>query len=55
MAIWNPWYGCYKYNEGCKFCYIHKGDFKRGINTNNIMRTEKFYPPVEKKKQENIK
>lgn len=50
MAIWNPWHGCHKYSEGCKFCYIHKDDFKRGVNTNNIVRTEKFYAPVEKKK-----
>lgn len=35
MAIWNPWRGCHKHSEGCKYCYIHKGDYKRGIDTNN--------------------
>lgn len=30
MAMWNPWRGCHKHSEGCKYCYIHKGDFKRG-------------------------
>ena len=50
MAIWNPWRGCHKYSEGCKFCYIHKGDAKRGVNTNEIVKTEKFYAPIEKKK-----
>ena len=30
MAMWNPWRGCHKYSEGCEFCYIHKGDVKRG-------------------------
>lgn len=50
MAIWNPWRGCHRYSEGCKFCYIHKGDKKKGIETNKIIRTEKFYYPIEKKK-----
>ncbi len=50
MAMWNPWRGCHRYSEGCKYCYIHKGDSKRGTDTNEIIRTEKFYAPVEKKK-----
>ena len=47
---WNPWRGCHRYSEGCKFCYIHKGDKKRGWNTDNIIKTDKFYYPIEKKK-----
>lgn len=50
MPMWNPWRGCHKYSEGCTFCYIHKGDAKRGVNTEKIVKTEKFYAPVEKKK-----
>lgn len=50
MAMWNPWRGCHKYSAGCKYCYIHKGDFKRGIDTNNIVKTDRFYAPVEKNK-----
>lgn len=46
MAMWNPWRGCQRYSEGCKYCYIHKGDFKRGIETNNIIKTDNFYAPV---------
>ena len=34
MIRWDPWRGCKRYSEGCKFCYIHKGDAKRNINTN---------------------
>lgn len=49
MAIWNPWRGCHKYSEGCRYCYIHKGDQRRGVDTNNIIRTDHFYAPVEKK------
>lgn len=48
--IWNPWRGCHKYSEGCKHCYIHKGDSKRGVDTNIITKTEKYYAPVERLK-----
>lgn len=50
MAIWNPWRGCKKYSDGCKFCYIHKGDKKRNIDTNIITKTEDFYKPIQKLK-----
>lgn len=50
MAMWNPWRGCHKYSEGCKFCYIHKGDAKRGLNTDKIVKTDDFYAPIAKKK-----
>lgn len=50
MAMWRPWRGCHRYSEGCKYCYIHKGDLKRGIDTNEIIRSDKFYAPIEKKK-----
>jgi len=51
MAVWNPWRGCHRYSEGCKFCYIHKGDARRGNDTNEIVKTDKFYAPVEKNKK----
>ena len=50
MAMWNPWRGCHRFSEGCKFCYIHKGDAKRGVDTGEIVKTDKFYAPVERKK-----
>ena len=50
MAIWNPWRGCHRHSTGCKFCYIYKGDYKKGIDTNIIKKTEKFYAPIEKKR-----
>lgn len=50
MAMWNPWRGCRKHSEGCRYCYIHKGDFKRKIDTNNIVKTDNFYAPVAKNK-----
>ena len=50
MAMWSPWRGCHKCSDGCKFCYIHKGDFKRGIDTNIITKMNNFDAPVCKNK-----
>lgn len=50
MAMWNPWRGCHRYSEGCKYCYIHKGDFKRGVDTNSIVKTDNFYAPAARNK-----
>lgn len=50
MAMWNPWRGCRKCSDGCRYCYIHKGDLKRKINTNDIVKTKDFHKPVEKLK-----
>lgn len=46
MSRWDPWRGCHRCSEGCRFCYIHKGDAKRGINTNDIVRSDKFNRPI---------
>ncbi len=50
MALWNPWRGCHKHSEGCRYCYIHKGDRKRGVDTNTIVKTDNFSAPVAKNK-----
>ena len=55
MTRWDPWRGCHRCSEGCKLCYINKGDQKRGMDTSQIMKTEKFYAPVEKDKKGNYK
>lgn len=51
MAMWNPWRGCHRYSEGCKYCYIHKGDSKRRVDTNTIVKTDNFNAPVAKNKK----
>lgn len=48
MSIWNPWRGCKKCSEGCLHCYIHKGDLKRNVDTNQIVKTKDFNKPIEK-------
>ncbi len=55
MSMWNPWRGCKKCSDGCLHCYIHKGDEKRGINTNNIVKTKDFSKPIEKLKNGSYK
>ncbi|MDD3453000.1 MAG: DUF5131 family protein [Bacilli bacterium] len=50
MALWNPWRGCKKCSDGCKYCYIHKGDIKKNIDTNQIVQTTDFYKPIQKLK-----
>jgi Bacteriophage protein gp37 len=55
MAMWNPWRGCKKCSDGCLHCYIHKGDLKRNINTNEIVKTKDFLKPIEKLKNGNYK
>ena len=51
MAMWSPWRGCHRYSEGCIYCYIHKGDAKRGIDTNIIVKTDNFNAPIVKNKK----
>ncbi len=48
MAVWNPWRGCHRFSEGCDHCYIHKGDLKRGVDTNDIVKTDRFDAPLVK-------
>ena len=36
-------------------CYIHKGDLKRNVNTNEIVKTKDFDKPIEKLKNGNYK
>ena len=53
--MWNPWRGCKKCSDGCLYCYIHKGDAKRGIDTSDIVKTKDFYKPTEKLKNGSYK
>lgn len=48
--MWSPWRGCKRYSDGCKYCYIHKGDARRGIDTSKIVKTDDFYSPILKNK-----
>ncbi|MFW9613746.1 MAG: DUF5131 family protein, partial [Macellibacteroides fermentans] len=32
-ALWNPWHGCHKLSEGCRHCYVYRGDARRNIDS----------------------
>jgi len=49
-ANWNPWHGCKKYSEGCKNCYVYRGDSSRGLDASQIRLTRSFDVPVAKLK-----
>lgn len=55
MAMWEPWRGCHKCSDGCKYCYIHKGDKKREIDTNIVEKTKSFDKPTIKDKNNEYK
>ena len=55
MAMWNPWRGCKKCSDGYLHCYIHKGDAKRGIVTDNIVKAKDFEKPIERLKNGSYK
>ena len=48
--MWSPLRGCKRYSEGCKYCYIHKGDAKRGIDTGVIQPKDAFDKPIHRKR-----
>lgn len=53
--MWNPWRGCRRTSEGCRYCYIHQGDAKRKMDTSDIVRLPQFDMPVQRKKDGSYK
>ncbi|WP_320051752.1 DUF5131 family protein [uncultured Acetobacteroides sp.] len=47
-VIWNPWHGCTKISEGCKNCYVFRGDKKWGIDSSQVSKTQNFDLPLKK-------
>ena len=41
---WNPWHGCRRYSEGCKFCYMFVLDKAHHVSESSteIVRTTMF-------------
>lgn len=50
MAMWNPWRGCKKVQQGCLYCYIFEGDNKKHIDTTNIIKLSSFDAPIKTQK-----
>ena len=48
--MWNLWHGCHKLSAGCKYCYVYRGDYNRGIDSSVVTKTKSFDLPVQKKR-----
>lgn len=45
-VTWNPWHGCLKISDGCKFCYMYRDKMKYGQNAKLVLRAKtKFNYP----------
>jgi len=48
--MWNLWHGCHKLSEGCRHCYVYRGDAKHEIDSTIVTKTKNFDLPVQKKR-----
>lgn len=49
--IWNPWHGCIKKSEGCRYCYMYFLDKQRNADGSNIFKVKNnFDYPLHKDK-----
>lgn len=56
-ASWNPWHGCTKISEGCKYCYVYRQDEMYGtdVSSSEVRRTANFSLPVRRKRDKTYK
>lgn len=54
-VLWNLWHGCIKHSEGCRNCYVYRGDAKRNIDSTIIHKTKSFDFPLKKKRNGDYK
>lgn len=50
-ALWNPWHGCHKLSEGCRHCYVYRGDAGRGIDSSVVRQTKNFDVPLRRNRK----
>lgn len=53
--MWNLWHGCHKLSAGCKYCYVYRGDAKRGVDSSIVTKTKNFDLPIQKKRNGDYK
>jgi len=39
-ASWNPWHGCRKVSDGCKFCYMYRDKSRYGQDPTKVVRSK---------------
>lgn len=56
-ADWNPWHGCTKVSQGCKFCYVYRQDEMYGSDVQSSLarKTAAFNFPVKRKRDKSYK
>lgn len=54
-VTWNPWHGCTKYSEGCRYCYVYRQDEMFGRNSRECRKTNDFSLPIKKDRKGNYK
>jgi len=37
---WNPFHGCIKVSEGCKFCYMYRDKERYGHDPTEVLRSK---------------
>lgn len=42
-ATWNPWHGCHKVSDGCKFCYMFRDKERHGQAPNVVLRSKSTF------------
>lgn len=54
---WNPWHGCTKISDGCKYCYVYRQDEMYGsqISSQICRKTGNFNLPIKKKRDKSYK
>jgi protein gp37 len=46
-ATWNPWHGCKKVSDGCKYCYMYRDKDRYGLDPKQVVRSKtKFDAPL---------
>ena len=53
VVTWNPWHGCTKYSEGCRYCYVYRLDEAYGSTaaSSECRRTGNFDLPMKRTRE----
>lgn len=44
---WNPWHGCTKVSDGCKYCYMYRDKDRYGLDPSIVIKSKtKFLEPL---------
>ncbi|PKP06479.1 MAG: hypothetical protein CVU10_02640 [Bacteroidetes bacterium HGW-Bacteroidetes-5] len=56
-ANWNPWHGCKKISEGCRYCYVYRQDsrYNPEIQSSEVRKTSSFDLPLKRKRDKSFK